>query len=50
MESYVGSDDDDDESGDSDDSSEAGDGSKSDDETSLPTGSVAGNEIHVPDE
>ncbi|XP_062593374.1 uncharacterized protein LOC134254851 [Saccostrea cucullata] len=44
---YVTSDDDNDEAAYSDDSTEDGDSSKSDDETSLPTGAVAGNEIHV---
>lgn len=50
MESNVGSDDDDDDERGDDDYSKAGDGSKSDDETSLPTGAVAGNEIHVHNE
>lgn len=50
MEFYVGSDDDDDESGDFDDFSEVGDGFKLDDEIFLFIGVVVGNEIYVFDE
>lgn len=50
MEFYVGSDDDDDESGDCGDFSEVGDGFKLDDEIFLFIGVVVGNEIYVFDE